>query len=386
MDKTAKTAAAVTVYQGNHMSQIIGARAPSNIAIVKFMGKRDDTLNIPENPSLSLTLNKLCSYVEITCSDASDPVVPNGEAAWVAEPPLLWGGYAGLKLQVPRLEEEGIDRFLRHFERVRRAAPEILLKYSLPVAAHNGSGKACSYLIRSGNTFPMSAGIASSAASFAALTLATAMTCAGDQVAFDRAWKSTVGLPRDLANLSRQGSGSSCRSFEGPWVGWDREHAFKVYASTPKLAHFVLLVSGAEKEISSSIAHQLVKESPLWMGRVERASTRFGQARMALAEGDLACLAKIAWREAWEMHSLFHTAAEPFSYWHPCTIEILQWLSALVHGPEPPVVSMDAGPNVHLIVTAAKAEFWRGLLVERYGRDSFLEDEPGSGTVPMRQE
>lgn len=357
----------------------VGARAPSNIAIVKYMGKRDSAANIPENPSLSLTLNKLCSFVEITCGDA--PGAPDFDgASWAAEPPLLLSGHAELK--TPRLEEEGIVRFLRHFGRVRRAAPTILSRYGVPVAAQNGKRR--SYLLRSGNTFPTSAGIASSAASFAALTLATAMTLADDQAAFDRAWESEPGLRRDLASLSRQGSGSSCRSFEGPWVGWERERAFKVNSSTPQLRHFVLLVSDASKKISSSEAHQLVKESPLWTGRVERASARFEQARRALAEGDLTRLARIAWNETWEMHSLFHTALEPFSYWRPRTVEILQWLSVLMSGPEPPIVSMDAGPNVHLIVAATKADSWRDLLIERHGVDSFLEDEPGGGGGPLR--
>ena len=370
------------------MTQLtVRARAPSNIAIVKYMGKRDGAANIPENPSLSLTLNRLCSYVEITCSDA--PGSPDSdEATWAPELPLLWGGYNNLKLRVPSLDEEGMGRFLRHFKRVRGAAPAILSKYGVPVAAQ--TVKARSYLIRSGNTFPPSTGIASSASSFAALTLATAMTRASDQAAFDRAWNSETGLRRDLASLSRQGSGSSCRSFEGPWVGWEMEHAFKVTALTPELRHFVLLVSDAAKKIPSSRAHQLVKESPLWAGRVERASARFEQARKALAEGDITRLARIAWSETWEMHSLFHTAPEPFSYWRPGSVEFLQWLAPAINEPapaivSPPVVSMDAGPNAHLIVEAADADLWRERLIRRYGAGAFLEDEPGCGAAPLRR-
>jgi diphosphomevalonate decarboxylase len=368
---------------------IVGARAPSNIAIVKYMGKHTSAMNIPENRSLSLTLNELCSCVEITCNDAHDLAAPECEAAWAMEPPLQWNGHTNLKLQVPRLEEEGINRFLKHFERVRRAVPAILAKYGVPVADQSEYGKGRSYLIRSGNTFPISAGLASSAASFAALTLATAMTCAGDQAAFDRAWDSETGLRLDLASLSRQGSGSSCRSFGGPWVAWDREAVFAVSASTPKLAHFVLLVSGATKQVSSSRAHQLVKESPLWRGRVERANARFDQAREALIVGDLACLARIAWSETWEMHSLFHTTPEPFSYWLPGSLEILQWLAPAINWAvpaiiSPPIVTTDAGPNVHLIVEAADADLWRERLIRRYGADSLLEDEPGSGASPVR--
>jgi diphosphomevalonate decarboxylase len=360
---------------------IVGASAPSNIAIVKYMGKQEGASNIPENPSLSLTLNRLRSCVEITC-DADG----QAEVAWVPEAPLLLSGPADLKLEVPRLGEEGIARFLRHFERALRSAPEILSRYGIPIAAQDR--ERCSYLIRSSNTFPPSTGIASSAASFAALTLATAMTLASDQAAFDRAWESETGLRRDMANLSRQGSGSSCRSFEGPWVGWEVERTFKVTASTPELSHFVLLFSNEAKKIPSSRAHQLVKESPLWTGRAGRANARFEQACTALAQGDLICLARIAWNETWEMHSLFHTALEPFSYWQPGSMDLLQWLAPAINEPapaivSPPIISMDAGPNVHLIVEATDADLWRERLIRRYGADSFLEDEPGDGAVPF---
>jgi diphosphomevalonate decarboxylase len=368
------------------MSQlIVGARAPSNIALVKYMGKQEGTANIPENPSLSLTLSKMCSYVEITCGNNSNAGATNDEALWVAEPPLLWSAYSNLRLEVPRLEKEGSNRFLRHFERVRRAAPGILSKYDLSVSASKGSGTAGPYLIRSGNTFPLATGLASSASSFAALTLAAAMTCADDLQSFGIAWDSETELRRELAGLSRQGSGSSCRSFEGPWVGWDRERSFKMSARTVKLRHFVLIVSGDAKKVSSSTAHQLVKQSPLWKERAERARARFDRASKALSEGNLGDLARIAWSETWEMHSLFHTSAEPFSYWRPQTVDALQWFSHLMSEPEPPIVSMDAGPNLHLIVPVNKADCWRDLLIERYGRDSLYEDEPGDGAVPVRR-
>jgi diphosphomevalonate decarboxylase len=365
---------------------LVGAYAPSNIAIVKYMGKRDGESNLPENPSLSLTLNKLRSYVEIACEENHEANAR--EVRWIGEPPLQPSVNGERTLEVPRLETGGANRFLRHFERVRFAAPQILSKYGLPTTRRSGvrgSGEsAASYTIRSANTFPTGAGIASSASSFAALTLATTMTCAGDQAAFDLAWKAEPELRRDLARLSRLGSGSSCRSFEGPWVMWERECAGKVKASTAALKHFVLLVSDATKTIPSSKAHQLIKESPLWVGRVDRASERFELASRALARGDLERLAKIAWSESWEMHSLFHTAAAPFSYWQPRSVEILQWLSPFVSGPEPPIVSMDAGPNLHLIVDASKASLWRNRIVERYGPNSLLEDEPGAGAAPMR--
>ena len=63
----------------------------------------------------------------------------------------------------------------------------------------------------------------------------------------------------------------------------------------------------------------------------------------ALGEAELSVAARIAWTEAWEMHSLFHTAEPPFSYWLPETMAALRWLEPWVAGPGAPIVTLDAG-------------------------------------------
>jgi diphosphomevalonate decarboxylase len=350
--------------------------APSNIALIKYMGKLEGSAqaNLPENSSLSMTLDSLATWVEIvrTPVDGRSP-----EAARLGTE-LPRGAPSTARL--PQLGDEGVKKVLRHVERTRAAMPAVLGAHGLRMAEPGA------LILRTANTFPEASGIASSASSFAGITLAVALACAEDPAAFDRAL-SEPSLRRNLARISRQGSGSSCRSFEGPFVLWEGEGAQAVDASgLPPLSHFVVLIDSGVKSVSSSDAHARVKTSPLWEGRVARVTQRLKLLRAALAAGDLPALARLAWSESWEMHSLFHTASEPFSYWKPGSIDALHWLAPVVAGKSPavrsavpPIVTMDAGPNVHIIVQSQDTSEWRELLRGRFGSDAVLEDRPGLG-------
>ena len=62
----------------------VEAVSPINIALVKYWGKADETLIIPTNSSLSITVNKkeLCSKTRVTLTPgSSEPVrlVLNGQ-------------------------------------------------------------------------------------------------------------------------------------------------------------------------------------------------------------------------------------------------------------------------------------------------------------------
>lgn len=247
--------------------------APSNIALIKYMGKDDASLNLPANPSLSMTLNHLCTWVEIEFSPSS-----LGEMHWLPEMPTFEGelkfsegqnpGSLSVDLGVlppcvPQLSEAGVNRILKHAHRVRAAVFHVFPNYGLSVAED------LSLKIRTANTFPAASGIASSASSFAAVTLATALASSGDLESFRSVWKDKVTGPKfrqDLAQISRQGSGSSCRSFEGPWVFWEGAHASSVKSSLPELTDLVVLVSSDSKEVSSSQAHAMVLSSPFGKG------------------------------------------------------------------------------------------------------------------------
>lgn len=349
----------------------IVAEAPSNIALVKYMGK-DGPGNLPANPSISLTLSGLRSLVEARSA-------AHGADRWVPEAPAAGG-------ESPMLSEAGAARFLMHVERVRRASPAILARFGV------ASREPGALEIRSSNTFPPASGIASSASSFAALTLATAASCSSDREAFEKAWAREVELRRAFAVVSRQGSGSSCRSFEGPWVVWEGDSAAAIESSSvTELVDLVLLFRSEPKEVSSSDAHHLVRTSPLWDGRVERATVRLRDIEAAIGDGDLLPIALHSWSEAWEMHSLFHTSAEPFTYFEPGTIECLRWFSGVlapfIRAPQsvkrpssvPPIVTLDAGPNVHVLVPADEAADWKARILSRFPGLRILEDRQGRG-------
>ena len=345
------------------MSASVVVRAPSNIALIKYMGKKDSARNLPENDSISLTLDSLSTVLEL---------VPSENWKWVPEAPRA---QTELKLLVPSLNDSGVDRFVRHAQKVQTATSAILKKFEMEM----GSQERGAFEIRAANTFPASAGIASSASSFAALSLAVVASAARDPEAFRSAWGKNVELRRAVADISRQGSGSSCRSFEGPWVFWGDEHSRQIPSALGELAHFVIVISTASKSVSSSEAHSRVKTSPLWSGRPERVARRIEMTKSALEKGDFRVLSRMAWTEAWEMHSLFHTSAEPFTYWEPATIDALHWLAPEIAAPAPPIASLDAGPNIHVIVPARAKKQWREKLVDKFGEGKILEDRAGHG-------
>lgn len=335
------------------MKVLVRVRAPSNIALIKYMGKSDSSVNLPANPSLSLTLDALCTMTEIEFH-------PGGAFR------LDWEGadaMEGVALRPLRLKESDRPKMGRHFSRV-------LAHFGAPFEGH--------WTVRTGNAFPAGAGIASSASGFAALTLAIASALG----------KGTA--PRgELAALSRQGSGSSCRSFEGPWVEWRDAEAAPVASNFEPLSDLVVLVEETEKTVGSSEAHLRVRTSPLWKGRVERANARLESIRAALSSADWGLLSRTCWEEAMDMHELFHTAAPSFSYWTPRTREILAWLESIGANAAKVkmAVTLDAGPNIHLLVPRHDEAFWMDRIEERFPGTSVLSDRQGSGAkVLFRRE
>jgi diphosphomevalonate decarboxylase len=349
-------------------------RAPSNIALMKYMGKKETIGNIPDNPSLSMTLNSLCTYVSLDLQE-------NATSPFRIRPGFddSAKGIDFTKLQIPELKGAGIEKMERHWKRITDVAPSILKEAGLDVRP-NGPASAT---VQTANTFPMGSGIASSASSFAAMTLAGLVASAADPGKLQKIWRenlqASTAMRRACARISRQGSGSSCRSFEGPFVEWNDENANAVQTAMPEMSHFVVVVSSTEKKISSSQAHQLVKTSALWNGRVDRVTERFHALKIALAVGDIAEVSRLSWTEMWEMHSLFHTATPAFSYWEPGTIHALRSFAEDVLSDNPPIVTLDAGPNVHVLVPKSEREHWLDILTERFGADALLSDGQGAG-------
>ena len=310
------------------LGQVWRADAPSNIALIKYMGKSSLGLNEATNPSLSYTLAHLRTHVELEWTGADRP---------------SWEPLAGFQ-PVP-LSERGQARFLAHLT-------SICQRFDC----------APGFIVRSANDFPSDCGLATSASSFAALTLAAATALVELS---GRAMPAT----ETLADWSRQGSGSSCRSFFAPWCIWDGDLVARFECGYPRLRHQAIVVDAAGKEVSSSEAHRRVSTSLLNAGRSERARWRMAQLTRALNEKQWHVAYAITWNEFWDMHALFETAAEPFGYMSEKSLAVLEAVRDLWrrHG-DGPLLTMDAGANVHLLYRPDQNET-RRLLAEQLSRD-----------------
>lgn len=296
---------------------------PSNIALIKYMGKSD--FNSPLNPSLSYTTPKFESYVEVEeSSNTSD----------------TWEELS--ELQIRQLYTSKILKY-EHAEKtplvLNKIESEKFLRFFNALKSLYKIQK--KYVIRSFNAFPASCGLASSASSFAALTMAAhkAFTGSEDISAEDLA---------KLSRLSQKGSGSSCRSFFSPWALWD-ENGAKPAPLLKTLDHYVVVVESDRKKVSSSEAHLRVLTSENFVGRPERAKKRLDELLFAI-EKDWEKAFEICWNEFSDMHALFETSRPPFGYMKASSLSTLEILRNFWREERAgPLVTMDAGANIHLL-------------------------------------
>lgn len=290
---------------------MIQAQAPSNIAYIKYMGKIKTDGNIPTNSSLSLTLNKFITEVHLINQD-------NIVDSWK---PLIKDSFYPIELS-----DLGKNKFLKFFN------------YLKEVMKINGN-----YLIQSANNFPSDCGIASSASSFAALTLAAYKLKQHQDSNF------YLSLEQ-LAKFSQKGSGSSCRSFFDGFCEWTKDGVGQFQITTKNLKHKVLILGSEKKQVSSSQAHVQVLTSPQFNQRPERAEQRFISLKKALETSDWASLSQICFDEFIDMHELFETSTPSFSYRNQKCNQLILKLKENFYGKNyGPLVTMDAGPNIHLI-------------------------------------
>ncbi len=313
---------------------VVESSAPSNIAIIKYMGKESSGDNTPTNSSLSWTLDELRSYVRITSREDLN------EDQWA---PL--GNYPVY------LSPKSVSRFLTHFQNLKKEWQ--INQY---------------FLIESGNNYPSDCGLASSASSFAALTKAAGKMF---QQILPRPEIGTA----EMAEFSRRGSGSSCRSFFGPWTLWYKDGVRPLELAMASLRHQVVIVEDEKKEVSSSLAHERVTSSYLFQGRSERAERRLAEVIYALEMQNWKSFYELAWAEFWDMQALFETAMPAFGYLKPSSLQVLETVRHFWREHEDgPVVTMDAGPNVHFLWRLDQVELVRKL-ADRLKQYRFFSDE-----------
>lgn len=321
------------------------AIAGTNIALVKYWGKRDPALNLPATGSLSLTLDRLGTRTRVAFDGG----------AGTPDRVTLDGGPADPKVSAR------VSAFL---DRVRARA---------------GIDRAATVV--TDNSVPTAAGLASSASGFAALALA-ATRAAG------------IDLPAgELSALARLGSGSAARSIFGGFVemapgtradGADATaHPLEAEGRDPWEVRLVVAITAAgAKAIGSTAAMtHTARTSPFYAAWVAGVDADLAAARGAIAGRDLGALGVVAERSALRMHATAMAADPPILYWNPATIAALTRVRALRdESPATPAFfTIDAGPHVKVLCGAADAERVAAALAGVPGVLRTLIAAPGAG-------
>ncbi len=306
------------------------AVACSNIALVKYWGKRDAAENLPAAGSLSLTLAELRTRTSVIF----DPALPADD--------LILAGV--------RQTGEPLARVSRFLDLVR------------PPGARAR--------VVTENSFPTASGLASSASAFAALAHAAT-----------RAAGLTLS-PRDLSALARRGSGSAARSVFGGFVEM-RTEGYAVPLLAPEawdVRLVVAMVGGAPKDVASRTGMERTQAtSPLYQGFIASVPGDVDEARAAVERRDLAALGEVAERSALTMHASALAARPGVVYWRGATVEALHVVRALRAAGTGAWATMDAGPHVKVLCAPADAEAVGGALADVPGVTRTLICRPGPG-------
>ncbi len=320
----------------------VTVEAPANIAFVKYWGARDLESALPANASLSMTLDRCRARTTVeSAPDGRDEVLLAGPGGELAEAPAAFA--------------RGVRR---HLDQLRRWA-----------------GVEHRFRVATRNNFPTGAGIASSAAGFAALAVAVAASLQrdpdGDELSL-------------LARLS--GSGSAARSVLGGYVRWpadDADLAGPAAVLAPaehwRLCDLVAVVDTAAKAVSSREGHRRAPSSPYFGLRQERLGQRLAKVERAILARDLERLGPIVEREAIDLHLIAMSSRPPIFYWQPGTLEVLEAVRRLRGDGVGAWSTMDAGPNVHVICEPGDEEAVASTLTGLPGVISVLRDRVGPG-------
>lgn len=300
---------------------VVTAVGHSNIAFVKYWGKRVPQLNLPTNSSISMTLDdKFKTTTSVLFSN---------------------------KLEADQVY---IDDQLQEMSEGKVAEKSKFIKLVLDQMRARAGSKT-NALIVSQNSFPASSGMASSASGAATLVfaLSTALNLKLE--------------PKDMSVLARQISGSACRSLYGGIVEWEKgssldgsdSYAKQVVGPEywPNLIDMVVLVDTSKKKVSSSEGHALVETSPLYPNRPPFAEENMAKIKGAILKQDFNSMAEIIMRESNSMHAIMLDSWPPIIYLTDASKAIMVAIHELnaKNGRNVAAYTFDAGPNAHIITT-----------------------------------
>jgi len=297
------------------MSKKITAIAPSNIAFIKYWGKKKgyEELRLPENGSISMTLDDTISTttsVEFDNNLNQDEVEINGKKT--------------------DLEDKKAKKVSKHLDRIRKMA-----------------GIETRAKVVSTNTFPASTGISSSASSFAALSLAGSKAAGLDL------------SEKELSILARQGSGSASRSIPGGFVKWhDGNTSESSFAETIfekehwDLVDVVAVVSETAKKVSTTEGQALAGTSPFYETRLTKIQAKMDLLENKLRQKDFSTFGQIMEAEALELHAIMITTMPAILHGSGETVSLMRQVYEWRDQGLEVYYTINTGANPHLICQA----------------------------------
>lgn len=313
------------------------AKAPANIAFIKYWGKINEDLRLPANSSVSMNLSNASTTtsVEFDTKYTQDNLVINNKVADTGE----------------------IKRVSEHLDRIRKKA-------RIGTFAR----------VISKNNFPKGAGIASSASGFAALTLA-ASKAAGLNLS-----------KRELSILARLGSGSACRSIPDGFVEWKKASSSEgsfAYSLFPAnywdIRDLIAIVGETSKKVGSPEGHALAQSSPFYRRRILGMEKKVKLLKSVLKREKFTEFGELLEEEAINMHLVMMSSIPPLFYWLPETLEIILNIRGWRENGLECYFTIDAGPNVHVICKGKDANKIKSRLIALKGVKRVLVNRPARG-------
>ena len=310
------------------------ALAHPNIAFIKYWGNENDALRLPANSSLSMNLGGLYTITTVIFDDSLS--------------------HDELHINRQPVTGPALDRVTASLNLIRAEA-------GLQIPAR----------IESESNFPVGSGIASSAAAFAALSVAGA---------------AAAGLQPDeatLSRLARRGSGSASRSVPAGYCQWltgSDETSIATSIAPPEhwdLRDLVVVVSQEHKAVGSTGGHPLAQTSSLQAARVAGVETRLQVCREALLARNLSAMGPVIEEDAVIMHAVMMSSHPPLYYWNAATMAIIQATQQWRAEGLEVYFTIDAGPNVHLICEAPHAGAVETATRQISGVKDILSSGPG---------
>ncbi len=311
-------------------------RANSNTALIKYWGKADEKLILPMNSNLSMTVDSqnTVTTVEFSKDFGGDTVLIDGKS-----------------------DEKEVGKVAGHLDLIRGMAG---IKEKAKVVSQNN--------------FPKAVGLASSASGFAALTVAA---CAAAGLELDE---------KQLSIITRQGSGSSCRSIHGGYVEWLKgkrsEDSYAVQIADERhfdMRDIAVVISTGERPIATREAMPLsIKTSPVFPARINAVDDMLRKVKKGILERDFTLVGSTAESDAILMHAVMMTTEPHLFYWEPRTLELIKKVMKWRKDGLECYFTIDTGPNVHIFSLPETEKEVLSRLREAGFRDFFVS-KPGGG-------